>query len=139
MSLSRIVSHVYHPHAEKQNEDKTVVIIGTVTDDTRYVLHSKLQFGYEFAYSRSQSPRSPEDEHCCPPLHSYCSCTHRQGWRRMSDNRRARHAFPNRIEYHPPSWTEECSRGCQTLWIWSSLPQEAVCASEGTEVREGSW
>jgi len=41
MSLSRIVSLVYHPHAQKQNLDKTVVIVGTVTDDTRYLLHTK--------------------------------------------------------------------------------------------------
>src|SRR5947208_3434289 len=41
MSLSRIVSHVCNPHDEKKNGDKTVVIVGTVTDDTRYVLHTK--------------------------------------------------------------------------------------------------
>ena len=138
MSLSRIVSHVYNPHDEKKNVDKTVVIVGTVTDDTRYVLLTKA-IECEFANSRSQSPRSAQDEHCRPPLHSYCPRPHHQGWRRVSDHRRARHALPNRFEHCPPSRTKECPRGRQALWIRPPLAQEAVHTPEGTEIRKGSW
>jgi len=42
MSLSRIVAQVYNPQAKKENEDKTVVIVGTVTDDNRYVPNANL-------------------------------------------------------------------------------------------------
>jgi len=37
MSISRIVAKTINPTAKDAHEGKTVVIVGTVTDDTRYV------------------------------------------------------------------------------------------------------
>ena len=37
MSLSRIVAKTINPQEEKSQEGKTIVVVGTVTDDTRYV------------------------------------------------------------------------------------------------------
>ena len=42
MSISRIVATAANPHAAKTNEGKTIVIVGTVTDDNRLLTVPKL-------------------------------------------------------------------------------------------------
>ncbi|MCJ1312699.1 hypothetical protein MMC25_006375 [Agyrium rufum] len=42
ISLSRLANHAANPHAEKTHSGKTIVVVGTVTDDNRMLTIPKL-------------------------------------------------------------------------------------------------
>jgi hypothetical protein len=46
VSLSRVVANAVPKHNPEVNSKKTVVVIGKITDDTRYVTCSRKEFAY---------------------------------------------------------------------------------------------
>lgn len=140
MSISRIVATAANKHAAETNKDKTIVIVGTVTDDNRLLEVPKMSIAALRFTSTARARILKAGGECLTLDELAMRAPTGSNTLLLRGPKNAREAVkhfgfgPHSHKVGDLGQHPEC---CYLKKLTSAV--EALCREQGTEVREGSW
>lgn len=138
MSLSRVVLLGAHPDHPETHAGKTIVVVGTITDDNRLLQVPKISIAALRFTATARARIEAAGGECLTIDQLALRAPTGSNTLLLRGPKNAREAVKH-FGFGPHKhkvWVMECG-----VWriAWLILVTEAICPEQGTEIRKGSW